>query len=122
MKKRFIFAFLVIACFIVVGCGNNAKENVSSKTEEAMKKIISENNYIIVDVRTKEEYDTKHVVGAINIPYEEINENIALNKTKTIMVYCQSGRRSNIAYKKLKEMNYEVLDLGAFDIINLEKE
>ena len=42
--------------------------------EENIKKIITENNYTIVDVRTKEEFDSGHLVDAINIPEEELEK------------------------------------------------
>ena len=35
-----------------------------------------EENYIIIDVRTKEEYVEEHIAGAINIPYDKIEEDI----------------------------------------------
>ncbi len=113
MKKIIV---LLLSILLLVGCNNKEKE--SNTLEEVLK----ENNYIIVDVRTKEEYDTSHVVGSINIPYDTIDENTDLDKSKTIMVYCRSGKRSSIAAETLKNLGYNVLDLGAFDSINLDKE
>ena len=75
-----------------------------------------------MDVRTSEEYKEGHVKGAINIPYDEINENVELDKEKTILVYCKSGRRSKVAYDQLTSLGYEVYDLGAYDNITLDKE
>lgn len=113
MKKIGILC-LVLVC--LVGCSKEKKE------VNEMDKIIAKNNYIIVDVRTDEEYNESHVKGSINIPYDEISENTNLDKTKTILVYCKSGVRSNKAYNTLKELGYDVIDLGAFDKIELEKE
>ena len=80
--------------------------------EKTFDEIIKENNYIIVDVRTKEEYSQGHVVDAINIPYDELDS--SLDKNKTIIVYCQSGKRSSQAGKLLIEGGYKnVYDLGA---------
>jgi len=87
----------------------------------ALDAIIEKENYIILDVRTKEEYDSGHVVGAINIAYDEINENIDLDKDKDILVYCKSGTRSAIAYDTLTALGYSVYDLGAYASIDLEK-
>ncbi len=113
MKKIVI---ILLSILLLVGCNN--KEKDSNTLEE----ILKENNYIIVDVRTKEEYDTSHIVGSINIPYDTIDENTGLDKSKTIMVYCRSGKRSSIATETLKNLGYNVLDLGSFDSINLDKE
>lgn len=113
MKKILIIFTLILCLTTIVGC---------SKTESKLDKIISDNNYIIVDVRTKEEYDESHIKGSINIPYDEIDEKTNLDKNKTIIVYCRSGNRSSKAYNTLKTLGYDVYDLGAFDAITLEKE
>ena len=77
----------------------------------------------IVDVQEQAVRDAEgHVKNSINIPYDEIDEKIDLDKEKTIMVYCKSGKRSNIAYNTLKDLGYDVIDLGAYDAVTLEKE
>lgn len=120
MKKlMIIFCLLTLLC----GCNNNKDDfTTTDKKGDNLEQVLSENNYVIVDVRTKEEYEEGHVVGAINIPYDEIDEDVSLDKDKTIMVYCRSGQRSGIAYHTLKDLGYEVLDLGAYDSISMEKE
>lgn len=115
-KKVFKIVLVLFVCLAFTGCQN------SPSKDEKLEKIIEENNYTIVDVRTKEEYEESHIKGAINIPYDQIDRTIELDKDKTILVYCKSGRRSHIAYTTLKDLNYEVYDLGAFNSINLEKE
>lgn len=84
--------------------------------------IISENNYIVLDVRTKEEYVSGHVIDSLNIPYDEINENTNLDKSKTILVYCRSGVRSKKAKDTLVSLGYKVYDMGAFSNVPLDKE
>lgn len=113
MKKIIV---LLLSILLLVGCNNKEKES------NILEEVLKENNYIIVDVRSKEEYDSSHVVGSINIPYDTIDENTDLDKSKTIIVYCRSGKRSSIASETLKKLGYNVLDLGAFDSINLDKE
>lgn len=115
MKKITLVLILLLSLFTIVGCTTNMKSN-------QLQDILDKNNYIIVDVRTKEEYDESHVKGSINIPYDEIDENTNLDKSKTIIVYCRSGNRSSKAYNNLKSLGYDVYDLGAFDKITLEKE
>lgn len=116
MKKILILILL----FIITGC-NNDKDILQTSNKE-LQKILSEEKYIIVDVRTNQEYELSHVVDAINIPYDEIDKSINLDKDKTIIVYCMSGNRSNIAYGELKKLGYNVYDLGAFTEIDLPKE
>ncbi len=59
---------------------------------------------MIIDVREPNEYNAEHIIGAINIPLSKIDiklVNLAnLNKNK-IVLYCQSGKRSLEAYKKI---------------------
>ena len=73
-------------------------------------KIKQNQDAIIIDVRSSQEYNEGHLSGAINIPYYEIKRNISKfvkDKTQEIVVYCQEGVRSKQAYKILKKLNYE---------------
>lgn len=106
--KKIVLVFLIL---LLVGCSS---ENVYE--------IMKQNEHIILDVRTKEEYDSLHIKNSINIPLDLIDESIDLDKDKIIFVYCKSGNRSKVAYNKLKELGYTVYDLGALADIDLEKE
>ena len=69
----------------------------------------SEKDYIILDVRTMEEFNESHIDGAILIPDYEINEKaeeILTDKNQLIFVYCRSGRRSKIAAEELVKLGY----------------
>ena len=109
MKKIIVLIFCMLC---ISACGNKLD----------YKEIMKENDYVIIDVRTKEEYNESHIKDAINIPYDEIDENIEIEKDKVIFVYCKSGNRSNQAYNTLTNLGYEVYDLGSFENIDLEKE
>lgn len=119
MKKILIVFLLTVT---LVGCTNKEKANFETTEAVQYKKIMQEGNYIIIDVRTKEEYDEGHIKDAINIPYDEIDENTNLDKDKTIFVYCRSGARSSNAYNTLKNLGYTVYDLGALSGIDLPRE
>ena len=110
MKKILIILVLSLCLY---GCSNK---------EDSINKLMEENEYIIIDVRTKNEYVQSHVVGAVNIPYDKLEEYNELDKDKIIFVYCQSGRHSKIAYETLTKLGYTVYDLGAFEAIDLPKE
>jgi len=109
MKKIVVILFF---CLALVGC---------TKTDKIMK-LMEENEYIILDVRTNEEYEKEHLKDSINIPYDEINENVELDKNKLILVYCQSGNRSSIATNLLIKLGYNVYDMGSINSIKLPKE
>lgn len=84
--------------------------------DEAIALMKEEKNYIILDVRTPEEYAEKHIPGAINIPNETIgSEKIPElpDKNQLILVYCRSGRRSKEAAKKLVALGYtNIVEFG----------
>lgn len=71
---------------------------------------------IIVDVRTKSEYDAGHIPGSILIPNETIGSKEPAelpDKEAVIVVYCRSGRRSMEAANKLLKLGYKnIYDLG----------
>lgn len=115
----------LIICLVVLltitGCAKDSvKEAISSNsktvTSSEASSLIKE-GAILVDVRTKEEYDEKHITGAVNIPLSEIEEgNIDYDKSTTIIVYCRSGARSSNAAKKLIALGYtNVYDLGSIN-------
>ena len=77
-------------------------EQISAK--EAKEIMDSGDDYIILDVREKDEYDEGHIPDAILLPYTEIEskaEAMLPDKNKQILVYCRSGRRSKIAAEAL---------------------
>ena len=111
MKKLIV---LLLAVMMLTACGQN-KENdqgavyVNITAEEAKQIMDSEEGYIILDVRTQEEYDEGHIPGAILIPYTQIEEKaneVLQDKDQLILVYCRSGRRSKIAAEVLVELGY----------------
>ena len=68
-----------------------------------------ETDYIILDVRTPEEFAEKHIPNAINVPNETIGENEIPElprKDQMILVYCRSGNRSKQASEKLVKLGY----------------
>ena len=117
IKARHFVAKILVIVICLFGLSACNKKEVRTLDD-----ILKEDNYIIVDVRTKEEYNDGHVEGSINIPYDQIDKDTKLDKNKTILVYCKSGVRSNKAYTTLKNLGYDVFDLGAFDKIELNKE
>ena len=71
---------------------------------------------VILDVRTQEEFDGGHIENSVLLPYDEIREkaeSVITDKNRTILIYCRSGRRSEIAARELVDMGYaDVYDFG----------
>ena len=111
MKK---VLFLLIAVILLTACGHteeNDREAVymNITAEEARQIMDSEEGYVILDVRTQEEYDQGHIPGAILIPNTEIEargEQELPDKDQLILVYCRSGRRSKLAAERLVQLGY----------------
>ena len=111
MKKLII---LLLAVMMLTACGQDKENNqgavfVNITAEEAKQIMDSQEGYIILDVRTQEEYDEGHIPGAIQISHEEIEaraEQVLTDKDQLILVYCRSGRRSKIAAEALAELGY----------------
>lgn len=90
------------------------------------KKIMDNEECIILDVRTEEEYKESHIFDAILLPLNQIEkeiENVISNKDLKILVYCRSGARSKEASKIMAKKGYKnVLEFGGiitwpFDIV-----
>ena len=118
MKK--IIPFLM-ALLLLAGCGAQSKESTYRQVnaEEADSMMEEESGYIILDVRTAQEYSEKHIPGAINIPNETIGtEDIPElpDKEQLILVYCRSGNRSKQASEKLVKLGYtNIVEFGGIN-------
>jgi len=71
---------------------------------------------LLIDVRGRDEFDSGHIDNAINIPLDELEKRIDQLKTCTVLIYCRSGARSQIATQRLKEFGLtQVYDLGEYN-------
>lgn len=89
------------------GSGYGGYRNITAW--EAKKIMDTEKDYIILDVRAREEFDGGHIPGAILIPHGDIQaeaERLLTDKQQLILVYCRSGRRSKIAAQSLVKLGY----------------
>ena len=118
MKK--IIPFLM-ALLLLAGCGAQSEESTYHQinAEEAAAMMEEESGYLILDVRTAEEFSEKHIPGAINIPNETIGaEDIPElpDKEQLILVYCRSGNRSKQASEKLVKLGYtNIVEFGGIN-------
>ena len=63
----------------------------------------------IVDIRTKTEYDLGHYPDSIHIPVDKINKDTVkvLDKSKPVLVYCNTGQRARYAANKLDKLGFK---------------
>ena len=125
--KRFIT--VVLFTLLLVGC-TSKRSGVDSyrqiSAEEAKKLMNTESDYVILDVRTPEEYAEKRIKGAINVPNDTIGTDEIPklpDKQQLILVYCRSGRRSKEAAEKLVKLGYtNIVEFGGIIDWNGETE
>ena len=83
---------------------------------EAIDLMNRESSYVILDVRTYDEYQQGHIPGAIVVPNETIGTSEIPelpDKQQMILVYCRSGNRSRQAAAKLVKLGYSnVIEFG----------
>jgi glyoxylase-like metal-dependent hydrolase (beta-lactamase superfamily II)/rhodanese-related sulfurtransferase len=69
---------------------------------------LNTNNPIVIDVRKKSEFDSEHVVNALNVPLNEINDHLSMfPKDKMFILHCGGGYRSMIAASILKSRGWD---------------
>ena len=114
--KKFVLIFAMILLF-TTGC---EEKNVIEKTNagythismDVAEEYMKEEDTIILDVRTEEEYKNGHIENAVHIPLDELRENInKLPTDKKIYVYCHTGLRSYIATRILKGNNLDAVNI-----------
>ena len=124
MKKIIL---IILVAFLLVGCEeknktNDVSNNISNSAIKSIdcntaKDYSSRKDHFLIDVRTKEEYESHHLENAINIPVDDINrilDDKNINKNSIIIVYCKSGVRSNNAAVALQALGYKnIYDLGS---------
>lgn len=129
--KRFVW--ILLSALLLAGCSAPAAAPTQSTTpsqtepvvsttyrqismQEAMAMMEQQTGYLILDVRTQEEYDSGHIPGAICISHELIGlEPLPQlpDKEQLILVYCRSGRRSKLASENLAAQGYSnVVEFG----------
>ena len=128
MRQILLFAALAASLALLSGCAlSKAKEDKAEdmpdnaayhkiSAEEAYEMMVSQEVVVVVDVRTREEYESGHIENVVLVPNESIGSEMpeALpDKEATLLVYCRSGRRSKDAAQKLLKLGYQsVYDFG----------
>ena len=114
MPMKWYLAPCVLACLLLTACTASTPApqqdvylNISP--EEAKALMDTREDYVILDVRTQEEFDAGHIPGAILIPNTEIADRAEQelpDKDQLLLVYCRSGNRSKQASLILVELGY----------------
>ena len=128
LKGLIIMLLISLSLFGMTACDGGNNVIYEQITAEQAKTIMdTENDYVIIDARTEEEFAEGHIKNAILIPeYQIANraEKELPDKEQLILVYCRSGRRSKIASEELVKLGYtNVKEFGGiidwpYEIVN----
>lgn len=121
MEKIAIPVLLVLA-LVLTGVTNFAPKTTGYRqvtTEEAVNIMQTEENDVILDVRTAQEFASGHIPGAALLPNETIGTGdipLLPDKDQLILVYCRSGNRSKQAAEKLAQLGYtNIVEFGGIN-------
>ena len=130
MRNYFKYLIIFICIPFLFNCINQkeSEKNLTYQSvsmEEGLKIMAESSDYILLDVRSLDEFASGHIPGAILYPHDNISEQtcetILPNKEQRIFVYCRSGRRSKIAAQKLIDLKYaNIIEIGGINDYNGE--
>ena len=121
--RKLIIIMMISLTALLFGCSNSADSPIGSgppferiSAQEAYNMMQESDDFILLDVRTPDEYQAQHIEGAILIPVNEIEARAAQelpDKNAVILVYCRSGNRSLQAADILARMGYtHIYEMG----------
>ena len=97
------------------------KNSYQQITQEEAKRMMDEQeDAVVLDVREQDEYDEKHIPGAVLLPVGSINKETAAaaipEQDTVVLVYCRSGNRSKTASQTLANLGYtNVYEFGGIN-------
>ena len=126
MRKLLAMVLLLAAALTIVGCGGDSAEDRKEQAkyrritpDEAQVLMQQEQDYLILDVRSPEEYAQGHIPHAINIPMDRIGEEPPKelpDRDQTIFVYCVKGIQSMNVANRLAHMGYKnIIEMGGLN-------
>jgi len=101
--------FTIISGVFILMSSCDIGQNQNDISIKELKNKIASDNYILLDVRTSEEYNNGHLKGSINIDYfsDDFSDEISsLGLESPILVYCRSGNRSGKAMKIMYDLGF----------------
>lgn len=118
MRKMMLL--VVAGSLLLTGCASKTNSAVSTESETSAASVpsldaatfqskIIQRGVVVLDVRTSDEFNQSHIIDARNLNVEspDFDSAIAeLDKKGTYALYCQSGRRSALAYTKMKSAGF----------------
>ena len=122
MKKYITLLGVIFMTINFMGCNSSSISDRGYQQismNGALEMMEEQTDYIILDVRTPQEFAEKHIPNAINVPNESIGDKTIPElprEDQLILVYCRSGNRSKQASEKLVALGYtNVYEFGGIN-------
>ena len=116
MKRVSLLALLLaLTMALCAACGSKT-DYQTMEINDAAEMIAADDGHLLVDVRTKEEFEEKHLPGAILLPVDDIKDGKLErlpDKDQIILLYCRTGRRAKDAAEYLAKKGYtNIYEIG----------
>ncbi len=110
MKTGLLIFTIVVITFFVLPNLMMASAATDITQNDFINNYKSRKKFVLLDVRTQQEFNQGHIKGAININHSDIGQHLGLiPKDKDIILYCRTGRRVAVAANVLAKHGYENL-------------
>lgn len=133
MLRRFNATLTVALASLAFGCSGSSDETAGNRAVEMQAapipvadaegsamgspvlpaelaaRLDGERDYVLIDVRSEEEFAAGHIPGAVNIPFDELPgrlDELGGAQEREVIVYCRTGRRAGIAELALEEAGF----------------
>ncbi len=121
--SRWLTLSAVVLLAVTTACSPSARREpgsaIASRTVEQLAWDSIAAGAPVIDVRTEEEFGQGHLPHAVNIPYDQIASRVGelpSDRTRPVVLYCRSGRRSGIAKQTLEELGFtNAINAGGYD-------
>ncbi len=110
------YVFMITFSSTIFSCTLFNNESINQINSDELVEFVELNDAILLDVRTKDEFNSGYIENSLNIDYfsDEFSINVdKLDKNIPIILYCRSGRRSGLSANKIKKLGFK-------EIYNLE--
>lgn len=129
LKRRMNLKKISIVLSVIIGltllnCKQSTAQQSTLLEPQEMQEFLSNDDVLLVDVRTPQEFNSGHIENAINVDFKssDFAEKVQkLDTTKTLVIYCRSGRRSGMGTPEFVKAGFkEVRDLKG-GVLNWQK-
>ena len=120
IKLTYILGVIIVVLVLFSGCTSSVDDNIDPEIQISKDVTVIEadvlitnnsgnQNFVILDIRTLEEYNSEHIEDSVMIDYysstfsDDLNK---LDKNATYLIYCRTGRRTGLALDIMKGLGF----------------